>query len=105
MKTLMLIAMLITHPTHADATTCRSQSIKHQFDKQQGYSHGRKGYVVDHKCALSNGGLDSIINMQYQTIEEGKIKDRIEGTPAGKLMYCNPMNSTPTRQVFNCKKN
>ena len=70
---------------------------------QQGYPHGRKGYIVDHICALAQGGIDDPSNMQYQTIEDSHTKDLIENTPAGKALYCSPENSTPTRQVFNCK--
>jgi len=41
--------------------------------------------------------------MQYQTIAESHAKDKIENTTKGKELYCTPENSTPTRQVFNCK--
>ena len=87
----------------AGASTCRSTKVKHQFDILQGYPHGRKGYVVDHICALAQGGIDSPKNMQYQTLAESKIKDRVENTKYGKSIYCNSGNSTPTRQVYNCK--
>ncbi len=102
MKQLILI-LLITVAASANASTCRSQAVKHHFDVLNGYPHRRSGYVVDHICALEQGGLDAVINMQYQTIAEGHIKDRIELTPAGKAKWCNSTNSTPTRQVFNCK--
>jgi len=36
------------------------------------------GYVVDHVKALACGGADSPSNMQWQTIEEGKAKDKWE---------------------------
>jgi hypothetical protein len=104
MNRLLLIALLFSGlPVHAQATMCRSESVKHRFDVLNGYPHGRKGYVVDHVCALAQGGLDDVKNMQYQNIIEGHIKDRIENTPMGKIKYCTPSNSTPTRQVFNCK--
>jgi hypothetical protein len=83
--------------------SCRSASVKHQFDVSQGFKHGRKGFIVDHVCSLFNNGIDNISNMQYQTIADSKKKDRIENTPYGKKLYCNFKNSTPTRQVFNCK--
>lgn len=83
--------------------SCRDAVVKHKFDALNGYPHGRPGYVVDHICALANGGIDDISNMQYQTIKDGKLKDKVENTPEGKKLYCNPHNSTPTRQVFNCK--
>lgn len=85
------------------SANCRSASVKHQFDVQNGFPHGRKGYVVDHICALQQGGLDNVNNMQYQTIKEGHKKDKIELTPKGKALYCNDVNSLPIRTVFNCK--
>ena len=56
----------------------RSASAKREFMKQTGYSHGRKGYVVDHIVPLECGGADSPSNMQWQTAQEAKIKDRTE---------------------------
>jgi hypothetical protein len=43
-----------------------------------GYPHGRPGYVVDHIIALKRGGADDPSNMQWQTIAEGKAKDKLE---------------------------
>jgi hypothetical protein len=34
--------------------------------------------VIDHKRALKHGGSDSPGNMQWQTREEAKAKDRVE---------------------------
>jgi hypothetical protein len=115
-KTLISIACIIalaTMPTLSGATctikaapnggVCRSSCVKHQFDVLNGYPNGRKGYVVDHVCELKKGGLDNVKNMQYQTIADGKAKDRIEGTVNGKALYCTPQNSGPVRTVFNCK--
>jgi hypothetical protein len=39
------------------------------------------GYVVDHIRALACGGPDSADNMQWQTVPDGKLKDRVE-------LYC-----------------
>jgi hypothetical protein len=36
------------------------------------------GYVVDHIVALKRGGADEPANMQWQSYEEAKRKDRIE---------------------------
>ena len=36
------------------------------------------GYIIDHVTPLCAGGDDSAQNMQWQTIEEGKAKDRLE---------------------------
>jgi len=82
---------------------CRNPAVKHQFDVLNGFPHGRKGYIVDHVCSIFNNGIDDISNMQYQTIAESKKKDRIENTIYGKKLYCNSKNSTPKREVFNCR--
>jgi hypothetical protein len=37
-----------------------------------------KGYVTDHVQSLKHGGADSPDNMQWQTIEAAKAKDRVE---------------------------
>lgn len=112
-KSSFIILALAILPTLSNATcnikpapnggVCRSSCVKHQFDVLNGYPNGRKGYVVDHVCELAVGGLDSVKNMQYQTIAEGHAKDRIEGTPEGKNRYCTPENSGSVRTVFNCK--
>ena len=103
-KTLLLVAALVLAFSVSKAeASCRSQAVKHQFDVQQGYPHGRKGYIVDHVCALARGGLDITANMQYQTLEESIKKDRIENTAYGEALFCTPLNSLAYRTVFNCK--
>ena len=82
--------------------TCRDPVQKHTFDKEQGFPKGRKGFVVDHICPLMWGGKDEPSNMQYQTIKEGHIKDKIESTEEGKKLYCNDSNSYSERRVYNC---
>jgi hypothetical protein len=56
----------------------RSQSARHAFMKMTGYPHGRPGYVIDHIVALKRGGCDCPSNMQWQSIQEAKAKDKIE---------------------------
>ena len=46
--------------------------------KESGYPHGRYGYVVDHVIPLKTGGCDCPANMQWQTKEEAKEKDKWE---------------------------
>jgi hypothetical protein len=36
------------------------------------------GYIIDHVTALKRGGADAPSNMQWQTIQESKAKDKIE---------------------------
>ena len=56
----------------------RSSAAKLQFMKQTGYPNGRPGYVVDHIKPLKKGGCDCPDNMQWQTVEEAKEKDKWE---------------------------
>ena len=56
----------------------RSEAAKDAFMRQTGYPHGRPGYVVDHIVPLACGGADAPSNMQWQTVEQGKAKDKYE---------------------------
>ena len=56
----------------------RSEAAKKEFERESGYPSGRPGYVVDHKVPLACGGADAPSNMQWQTIEEAKAKDKTE---------------------------
>lgn len=56
----------------------RSLAEKHLFWEQSGHPHGWPGHVVDHVTPLACGGADRPSNMQWQTIAEGKAKDKWE---------------------------
>ena len=56
----------------------RSGAARHAFARQTGYPHGRPGYVIDHVVPLACGGADAPSNMQWQTVEAGKAKDKVE---------------------------
>ena len=61
----------------------RSSSARHDFMRQTGYPHGRKGYVIDHVVPLACGGADAPSNMQWQTTADAKAKDRVERRGCG----------------------
>jgi hypothetical protein len=62
----------------------RSRAARDAFERQHpcpstGKSSGRcPGYVVDHVKALKCGGADEPSNMQWQTVESAKVKDKAE---------------------------
>lgn len=67
-----------------DGRIKRSSSAKTTFKKQHpcpatGSSKGScNGYVIDHITALACGGFDDPSNMQWQTVEQAKEKDKWE---------------------------
>ena len=75
--------------TGADARIKRSQSAKVEFKAENpcpanGARKGPcKGYVIDHINPLDCGGADASANMQWQTIAEGKAKDKWERKMCG----------------------
>lgn len=62
----------------------RSPAARRQFQREHPcpstgrHSGGCPGYVVDHVVPLKRGGLDHPENMQWQTREAAKEKDRWE---------------------------
>jgi len=50
--------------------------------RRTGYPHGRPGYVVDHVVPLCAGGADAPSNMQWQSVEEAKVRTDKSGRPA-----------------------
>ena len=69
---------------NAQAKTHRNQAAKVAFVKMHACpSTGLRklpcnGYVIDHIKPLACGGADSPENMQWQTIADGKAKDKWE---------------------------
>lgn len=80
--TLLIAACALS--TGAEARIKRSQSAKAEFKAEHpcpasGATKGPcKGYVIDHVKPLACGGADAPVNMQWQTIAEGKAKDKWE---------------------------
>jgi hypothetical protein len=62
----------------------RSTAAKNSFKREHPCpSNGRTsgscpGYVIDHVNPLECGGADAPFNMQWQTIADGKAKDKTE---------------------------
>ncbi len=56
----------------------RSRTRRDLFRRMTGYPNGRPGYVVDHIVPLACGGCDVPSNMTWQTVADGKAKDRWE---------------------------
>ncbi len=79
-----------------DARTKRSQSAKVEFKQNNPCpaNGARKGpcagYVIDHIQPLACGGADRPENMQWQTIADGKDKDKWERNG------CRPYPRPPT---------
>lgn len=83
-NSLALCALLLALPIAAEARIKRSQSAKVEFKREQpcpatGTSKGPcKGWVIDHIQPLACGGADAPGNMQWQTVADGKAKDKWE---------------------------
>lgn len=75
---------LILVSTTALAAQPRSAQARSMFQRGSpcpatGHTKGKcPGYVVDHVIPLCAGGEDAPSNMQWQTVADGKAKDRIE---------------------------
>src|SRR5690242_4054321 len=80
----VLIASLVIAVPSADAKQHRSSSAKHEFQHLNpcpstgGVRGSCPGYIIDHIVPLCAGGPDRPSNMQWQTVQEAKKKDRLE---------------------------
>jgi len=79
-----IIVLSLLNCSLVDAKTFRSSSVRAEFQRQQpcpetGATKGKcPGYVVDHVIPLCAGGPDSPANMQWQTVQDAKAKDKLE---------------------------
>lgn len=62
----------------AQGRIVRSDAARGQFMRLTGYPNGRTGYVVDHIVPLACCGVDEPSNMQWQSVEAAKEKDKTE---------------------------
>ena len=75
----------------------RSEKSTGEFKKQTGYPQGRSGYVIDHIVPLAKGGRDAPSNMQWQTKEAAKAKDKWERgqTPSARAPRATSGSTSP----------
>ena len=70
--------------TGATARIERDHKVRHAFVKVQACPSTGKhrlpcpGWVIDHVKALACGGPDAVENLQWQTVEDAKAKDKWE---------------------------
>lgn len=76
---LLLLLSLSACATHERSAAQRAAFVREHPCPATGQPHGPcPGYVVDHITPLCAGGRDAPDNMQWQTIEAGKLKDKEE---------------------------
>lgn len=83
-RTTAITALALCIAAQACADAGRSRAQRNAFQRANpcpatGASRGPcPGYVVDHIKPLCAGGADAPRNMQWQSVPEGKAKDRLE---------------------------
>ena len=93
----LLLIILLALPIAADAVErdangriVRSRAVAARFQRMHpcpstGLRYGGcVGWVKDHRVPLSCGGGDVVNNLQWQTVAEGKAKDRWERKTCGQ---------------------
>lgn len=90
-------AVVLMAACFATEAAPRSSAAKAEFKRANpcpaGSAHrGCPGYIVDHVEPLCAGGADAAHNMQWQTIEQAKAKDRDE------VRLCRSLRRGATRQ-------
>src|SRR5260221_7651576 len=77
-----IVVLVLALPTFAETKRDPHQRVlfmkKHPCPATGKTRGACPGYVVDHVKPLCAGGVDHPSNMQWQTIPEGKKKDRLE---------------------------
>ena len=86
MRYLTVVIILLTINSIAEARQDRSYHEKAEFMRHRPcpatgkvkVRYGCKGYIIDHIDPLACGGEDKAYNMQWQTKDEAKLKDKWE---------------------------
>jgi len=95
--TAIAIALLFTTTIQiVDAKTQRSAAAKRAFRALSPCPSTNQirgacpGYVVDHIDPLCAGGADHPDNMQWQTVQDAKLKDSLERQQCRAARFINP---------------
>lgn len=86
-----LLALSLAAP--AEARQTRSGAVLRQFQLENpcpstGSTRGScPGWIKDHRWPLCAGGADSLWNLQWQTVEQAKEKDRHEAFVCAVLRH------------------
>jgi hypothetical protein len=84
MRTLIILLALSLLSFNSDAGVKRSWKARSEFKANHACPSTGKtkgpcpGYIIDHIEALACGGADMPYNMQWQTVEAAKAKDKWE---------------------------
>jgi hypothetical protein len=87
---IVCLVLLLMAGGAAEAKTQRSAAVAREFQRLHpcpatGSLRGAcPGYVRDHVVPLCAGGADAVGNMQWQTVKDGKAKDRVERRMCGR---------------------
>ena len=86
LKLLLILALAVPVFGHAHRSIAARNAFKraHPCPANGKGSGPCPGYVVDHIKALACGGADAPANMQWQTVADGKAKDKVERIWCGK---------------------
>jgi hypothetical protein len=89
-RIIVFTCCLALAPSLVSAREYRSLEVKHEFQRQHPRpSTGRPtgacpGYIKDHVVPLACGGPDSVANLQWQTVQAAKAKDKCERKPCAR---------------------
>jgi hypothetical protein len=84
---ILALCVLMALPAAADARSAAELLAFKRANPCPSTGHRRgacPGYVIDHVDPLCAGGPDHRSNMQWQTVAEGKAKDKWERKGCGK---------------------
>lgn len=72
-------------PRNPDGSIRRDWRAVREFARLTHQRYPRPGYVVDHIIPLCACGVDTPENMQWQTVEDGLAKDRLEISACARM--------------------